>query len=285
MTYDNFINTLKQHQTPNIKAMAFPKSCALQDIPDAFALLLPDIIKLLEQHTQALVQKANYLLVLFGLQPGSIAIRSHAPFALQRIINKQHPDYHSCCNLTYLVVYISRLLQDEIACVAVNESFDVFDVTNIQSQAWPILNRQFQLTGHKLQIPQVAKVNLFILATQIPALAKINFKPSAFFIAEKNSHEMTVRNNSESMGDVVFTDLKLNVDHVVGNLRDGLFILCQLLEFERSLYGVLATGFVRPVIKKCEQRLQEHQNTVNRCGSVFSTSLNRCTDRFNHAER
>jgi alkylation response protein AidB-like acyl-CoA dehydrogenase len=169
--------------------------------------------------------------------------------------------------------YLPRLLQGEIACIAINESFDRFDVINIESQALPTINSQFLLTGHKLQIPQIAEISLFILAVQIPAITKTNFKPIAFFVAEKNSGEVTVRKTSDVVGDVIFTDLNLGGDHIVGNLRDGLSMLCHLLEFERSLYGVLTTSFVKPIIKKCEQQFQEHQNTINRCGSIFSRRI------------
>lgn len=104
MKYEHFIKTLKQCQTPRIRAVAFPKSCSPHKIPEVFAALIPHIIKLLEEHIAHFCQTNYQILVLFGLQPSSININTSVPITLNRIINRQQPTNHLCCSLTYLVV-------------------------------------------------------------------------------------------------------------------------------------------------------------------------------------
>jgi hypothetical protein len=101
MTYDHLIALLKQHQTLRIKAIAFPQSCTPNQIPDAFGQLLPDIIKLLEAHIEQFCGN-EHVLVLFGLQPGSISFTSDYPVQLNRILDNQQPHIHLCCTLAYL---------------------------------------------------------------------------------------------------------------------------------------------------------------------------------------
>jgi hypothetical protein len=103
MTYNHFICILKKHQTPRIKALALPKSCAPHKIPQSFASLLPDIIELLEKHIHYFCLDAHQILALFGLQPTSVTINTDMPINANRIINEQEPTNHLCCSLTYLV--------------------------------------------------------------------------------------------------------------------------------------------------------------------------------------
>jgi hypothetical protein len=109
MKYDHFINVLRKHQTPHIKAVAFPESCAPNKIPESFAALLPDIIELLETRIQQFCTKTHQILVLFGLQLGSMTVNSNIPLSQGRIINDQQPTNHLCCSLSYLVVQKNEL--------------------------------------------------------------------------------------------------------------------------------------------------------------------------------
>lgn len=110
MTYSRFIKVLRQYQTPHVKALAFPQSCAPSKIPNAFRLLLPDIIELLESHIDQFCAQ-DQVMALFGLQPGSVALTSSAPGLLNRISNAQYPDTHLCCSLAYLTLSKQQLKQ------------------------------------------------------------------------------------------------------------------------------------------------------------------------------
>jgi hypothetical protein len=112
MTYDHFIDVLTGYQTSHVKALAFPNSCAPKRIPSAFALLLSDVVALLEQHSAQLCP-TNQVIALFGLQPSSVALTSDYPLLLNRVLNKQHPNVHLCCSLAYLKTPKDQLSQIE----------------------------------------------------------------------------------------------------------------------------------------------------------------------------
>lgn len=108
MEYVNFINTLMRCQTRSIKAIPFHSSCAPAQIPDEFSALLPNLVELLEGSID-LFCKTDQVLVLFGLQPSSIALTSELPISLQRVIDGSSPNMHLCCSLAYLTATEQRL--------------------------------------------------------------------------------------------------------------------------------------------------------------------------------
>jgi hypothetical protein len=106
MTYEQFIGTLRQHETLHVKALSFPESCSPRKIPEAFLSLLPKVIKILEKKAAKLCRFNNQVVALFGLQAAPIAIKSTLPITSQRIINTRNPEYHLCCSLSYLVTSV-----------------------------------------------------------------------------------------------------------------------------------------------------------------------------------
>jgi alkylation response protein AidB-like acyl-CoA dehydrogenase len=182
-------------------------------------------------------------------------------------------------------IYLSRLLQGEMACVAVNESFDAFDASNIQSQVLPIANRRFQLTGHKLQIPQLMEAHLLIVVVRNHSVTQDKFKSIRFFIVEKSNKKILLNKKTDLVGDIIFNDLNLNNNDVLGDLSEGFFMLNQLFEFERILYGLLAVSFVNPIIDKYKTHFHEKQTTImrriNECGYALYKALDNPIHNFN----
>lgn len=104
MDYSDFVNVLKQCQTPRIKVLSFPESCAPHKIPSGFLGLLPAVVQLLNSCLQMFCRDSQQVLALFGLQLGSVMINSDAPLQLQRVIDQKNPRQHLCCSLAFLTL-------------------------------------------------------------------------------------------------------------------------------------------------------------------------------------
>ena len=104
MKYKDLIGTLTAYQTPSIRAIAFPKSCAPDRLPDAFLSLLAGVVKILDAHRDQLCDTAKEVVVLFSLQHLSLNLTSDAPNLLHRKIDINRPTEHFCCSLEYLVL-------------------------------------------------------------------------------------------------------------------------------------------------------------------------------------
>lgn len=111
MKYQNFIAQLKQYETAHIKTVAFPGCCTMDEIPDVFASLLPEIIQNLENNLLSLCAQ-NQVLAVIGMQIGPPMLESIAPLELKRIYSKQNPSQHFCLVLQYLLLTPEQLEQD-----------------------------------------------------------------------------------------------------------------------------------------------------------------------------
>lgn len=108
MKYDHFIETLKKFQTQRIKVISFPQSCAIENIPQEFDLLLSDIVHLLDKNITYLCND-NEIIALFGMQFGPPMLQSELPLTSNRIFNHKYPQEHFCCVLQYLVCASSTI--------------------------------------------------------------------------------------------------------------------------------------------------------------------------------
>jgi hypothetical protein len=101
MKYKDFIRLIEQHQTPHIKPLAFPASCAIGSIPDVFGSFIPEILKIMETCHPTLSAGKPFLGV-FGLQPVSMSLESEEPHRLSRIFDAQKSHQHLCYTIAYL---------------------------------------------------------------------------------------------------------------------------------------------------------------------------------------
>lgn len=108
MTYQQFIQSFLLAQNERVKAFSLPKSCATDQIPEAFCRLLPDIVKILSAHADDLADP-DEVIAVFGIQPGTVMLHSELPEQLNRIFNHNKPKTHFCCTLDYLTVPESEL--------------------------------------------------------------------------------------------------------------------------------------------------------------------------------
>lgn len=101
MKYECFNRILSLYQTKSIHALNIPDSCDLEQIPSAFAFLLPDILAILQKNMHHLCEP-NQSIAIFGLQPSGGFLISDLPSRLDRIIHTEVPGYHLCCTLDYI---------------------------------------------------------------------------------------------------------------------------------------------------------------------------------------
>lgn len=102
MKYDYFMGMVKQYETDRIKAFPGKSATATEHIPSPFALLMQNVINILNENIQALC-KVSEKLVIMGLQPACQMIQSSQAHQLNRYFDDGDPNKHLCCTLDYLV--------------------------------------------------------------------------------------------------------------------------------------------------------------------------------------
>lgn len=104
MHYDYFIGMIKAYETDKITAFQSQKYNTSNAIPDAFALLIPDVVNLLSKHIDELCE-SHQRMVIFGLQPAGAMLTSNQPLASKRTLNLKgfQADFHFCCTLEYFL--------------------------------------------------------------------------------------------------------------------------------------------------------------------------------------
>lgn len=110
MQYEHFIRVIESYQTEHVQAIAFPGSCAPDQVPPEFAVLFADIVITLEKQHHLLCQP-DEVIAIFGIQAGPALLKSSQPLRLNRIICDGNPTYHLCLVLQYLVAKPSQLSQ------------------------------------------------------------------------------------------------------------------------------------------------------------------------------
>lgn len=108
MKHEYLIGKIKQYQTPRIRAYEGGVNSKPEQVPAAFALLIPEIFAILSVNLDNICEPSEGL-VIFGLQPASTMLTSNAPMELKRSIPSLQPDYHFCCTLDYFIVPLGEL--------------------------------------------------------------------------------------------------------------------------------------------------------------------------------
>lgn len=112
MEYNYFIGMIRQYETARILAYRGQHYRVTNDIPEAFGLLIPEIINILEKNLDKLC-KPDENIVVMGLQPAGQMIESSKPITLKRYLGKESSPQHLCCTLDYMVVKSNDSLQTE----------------------------------------------------------------------------------------------------------------------------------------------------------------------------
>jgi len=103
MHYDYFIGMISQYETDRIKAYRGHSYRVTNTIPDAFGLLVPDIIQTLDSNIHSLCQPDQNIVIL-GLQPAGQMLESKRPQQLKRTYDREHESRHLCCTLDFQIV-------------------------------------------------------------------------------------------------------------------------------------------------------------------------------------
>lgn len=109
MRYESFIGLLKLCETKRVKSLSFPDSCSLNQIPEIFGLLIPDVVAILDQQVTQFCEQ-DEVIAIFGMQLCGGLLTSSFPEKTRRIIHSKVPEYHLCCTLDYLTVQPSHLV-------------------------------------------------------------------------------------------------------------------------------------------------------------------------------
>lgn len=103
MNADYFFGMLSQFETDRVKAHKLDvEACAFSSVPKPFALLLNNIIHILDANLDELCL-ADERVVLLGFQPSAVTYHSVMPENLGRVISPDRACEHMCCTLGYMV--------------------------------------------------------------------------------------------------------------------------------------------------------------------------------------
>jgi hypothetical protein len=108
MDYHYFINRIKHHETDRIRAFRGARRTKPEQIPDAFALLMPEIIKILQLNISRICPTGMGM-VIFGLQPAGGMSVSNRPQLLNRRVKGQSNKSHFCCTLDYVLSPMEKI--------------------------------------------------------------------------------------------------------------------------------------------------------------------------------
>lgn len=104
MQYSEFIRKMKKYTTNVLQVTSAPSICTPTQVPRIFLHTFFNITAIINANAKEICTQPNQQIVIFSLQPVSIAVTSNLPKKLGRIINPKHPKNHLCCSLGYVLL-------------------------------------------------------------------------------------------------------------------------------------------------------------------------------------
>lgn len=152
--------------------------------------------------------------------------------------------------------FLPRLISGEIACTAITELSGGSDVANITSKAIKQADGKYILNGRKTHITNSSIADIFLVVTKMPHLGKK--RDVSLFIFDKQKEgidigpvEKTLGNMTSPTADILLNNIVLSDADLLGQPGNGLNTLYDIIALDRLLYGLIASAFSQPILKKC----------------------------------
>ncbi len=148
--------------------------------------------------------------------------------------------------------YLSRLMNGEVACTAITEPTGGSDVSRVTTSAKKYENK-FILNGHKAHITNSPIADIIILVGRISDLE--DKKSITLFILDKHQKGISVGQTEDMFGNVtsptasiLIENIPISNKNIIGCPGDGLKVLYEMIALDRVMYGIIASGFIKPII-------------------------------------
>lgn len=147
--------------------------------------------------------------------------------------------------------WLERLLSGAIGATAMTEASGGSDVARITTSAEP-LDGGFLLTGAKRHITNAPVADIALVLARVPALGAQDI---TVFIVEpgtagvvKGEPEDMFGNRTSPTGPLDFRAALLDHQQVLGDPGNGLQTIYNVIAMDRLLYGVIAAGYIEPIL-------------------------------------
>jgi alkylation response protein AidB-like acyl-CoA dehydrogenase len=158
--------------------------------------------------------------------------------------------------------WLERLLSGAIGATAMTEASGGSDVARITTSAEPLADG-FVLTGAKRHITNAPVANIALVLARVPALGGQDI---TVFIVEpgtvgvdRGEPEDMFGNRTSPTGPLDFRGAVLDDEQILGAPGDGLQTIYNVIAMDRLLYGVLAAGFIEPILEETFAYAQQRE--------------------------
>jgi alkylation response protein AidB-like acyl-CoA dehydrogenase len=149
--------------------------------------------------------------------------------------------------------WLERLLSGAIGATAMTETSGGSDVARIMTSAEP-LGDGFVLTGAKRHITNAPVADIALVLARMPTLGA---RDITVFIVEPGSEgvvagdpEDMFGNRTSPTGPLDFEVAALDAEQILGEPGNGLQTIYNVIAMDRMLYGVIAAGYIEPILQE-----------------------------------
>jgi len=158
--------------------------------------------------------------------------------------------------------WLEPLLSGAVGATAMTEASGGSDVARIATSAKP-LDGGFALTGAKRHITNAPVADIALVLARVPALGAHDI---TVFIVELDTPgvhagepEDMFGNRTSPTGPLDFNDAFVDRQQVLGQPGDGLQTIYNVIAMDRLLYGVLAAGYIEPLLDEALAYAQQRE--------------------------
>ncbi len=177
--------------------------------------------------------------------------------------------------------WLDRLMSGEIGITAMTEDTGGSDLARMRVAARED-EAGWRLSGRKSHITNAPVAAFGMIAGRIPSLG--DKRDIALFFVDLDTPGVSLGRSEDNLGirtsptaDLILDGVPLRLNNIIGTPGDGLRILCDIISFERALYGVIASGLIEGMIKKAMARV-ESRWAFNRPLADYQYVQGRITD-------
>lgn len=147
---------------------------------------------------------------------------------------------------------VRQLIGGAVGATAITEPSGGSDISGIKTAAVADASG-YRLTGLKQHITNAPVADLSLVVGRIPALGS---RDITLFVLDlhakgvsRGEPEVMSGNRTSPTGALMFDDVELGADAVLGEPGDGLAVLYNIISFDRVLYGLIAAAWLEPMLE------------------------------------
>lgn len=148
--------------------------------------------------------------------------------------------------------YLPSLMNGSVGATAMTEPSGGSDVARLATRA-ARHGSHYLLNGEKAHITNAPIADLMLVLGRIPDLGER--KDITLFLLERGAPglvigepESLLGNRTSPTGPLCFHDLEVHEDQIVGTAGRGLETIYNVIALDRLLYGVIAAGYIEPIL-------------------------------------